>query len=74
LEQAEATIRDLQTRLAKECFAKEDAQHAAHRAAAEVRAVQQTLRAVQDELLGERLARQNAEQEQEDLITTRTIG
>ena len=63
-----------QTRLAKECFAKDDAQHAAHRSAAEVCAVQQTLRAVQDELLGERLARQNAEQEREDLITTRTIG
>ncbi len=62
-EQTQATIRDLQTQLAYERLAKDEALEAARRAAGETRAAQQNLRAVQGELLDERLARQNAEQE-----------
>ena len=68
LEQTQATIRDLQTQLAYERLAKDEALEAARRAAGETRAAQQNLRAAQDELLDERLARQNAEQEREEFI------
>ena len=74
LEQTQATIRDLQTRLAYERLAKDEALEAARRAAGETRAAQQSLRAVQDELLDERLARQNAEQEREEFIAARMTG
>jgi hypothetical protein len=70
-EQTQATIRDLQTQLAYERLAKDEALEAARRAAGETRAAQQNLRAVQDELLNERLARQNAEQEREEVIAAR---
>ena len=71
LEQAQATIRDLQTKLAQERLAKDEALQAADRAARETRAAQQTLGCVQDELLDERLARQIAEQEREEVIAAR---
>jgi hypothetical protein len=71
LEQAQAMIRDLQTKLAQERLAKDEALQAADRAARETRAAQQTLGGVQDELLDERLARQNAEQEREEVIAAR---
>jgi hypothetical protein len=74
LEQTQATIRDLQTKLAYERLAKDEALEAAGRAACEIRAAQHNLRAVQDELLDERLARQNAEQEREEVIAARMNG
>jgi hypothetical protein len=74
LEQTQATIRDLQTQLAYERLAKDEALEAARRAVGETRAAQQTLRTVQDELLDERLARQNAEQEREEVMTARMTG
>ena len=67
-------IRDLQTQLADERLAKDEALEAARRAAGETRDAQQALRAVQDELLDERLARQNAEQEREEVIAARMTG
>ena len=73
-EQTQATIRDLQTQLAYERLAKDEALEAARRAAGETRAAQQNLRAVQGELLDERLARQNAEQEREEFIAVRMTG
>ena len=73
-EQTQATIRDLQTQLADERLAKDEALEAARRAAGETRDAQQALRAVQDELLDERLARQNAEQEREEVIAARMTG
>ena len=74
LEQTQATIRDLQTQLAYERLARDEALEAARRAAAETRAAQQNLRAVQDELLDERLARQNAAQEREEVMAARMTG
>jgi hypothetical protein len=65
LEQTQATIRDLQTKLFYERLAKDEALETARRAARETRAAQQNLRALQDELLDERFARQDAEQERE---------
>jgi len=73
LEQTHATIRDLQTKLADEHLAKNEALEAARRAADEACAAQQNLRAVQDELLDERLARQSAEQEREEFIAVRVV-
>ena len=74
MEQTQATIRDLQTQLAYERLAKDEALEAARRAAGETRAAQQNLRAVQGELLDERLARQNAEHEREEFIAARMTG
>ena len=65
MEQTQATIRDLQTKLFYERLAKDEALETARRAARETRAAQQNLRALQDELLDERFARQDAEQERE---------
>jgi hypothetical protein len=74
LEQAQATIRNLQTKLAYERLAKDEALEAARRAAGETRKAQQALRAMQDELLDARLARKNAEQEREEVIAARVNG
>jgi hypothetical protein len=74
LEQAQATIRNLQTKLAYERLAKDEALEAARRAAGETREAQQALRAMQNELLDARLARQNAEQEREEAIAARMNG
>ena len=74
LEQTQAAIRDLQTKLSYERLAKDEALEAARRAADETRAAQQNLRAVQDEKLDERLARQNAEQEREEFMAARMTG
>jgi hypothetical protein len=74
LEQAQVTIRDLQTKLAYERLAKDEASEAARRTAAETREAKQALCAVQVELFDERLARQNAEQEREEVIAARMNG
>ena len=74
LEQTQTTIRDLQTKLAYERLAKDEALETARRAACETRAAQQNLRAVQDELLDERLARQNAEHEREEFVAARVTN
>jgi hypothetical protein len=61
LEEAQITIRDLQTKLAHERLAKTEALEAAQRAKTDEQAVQQTLQLVQAELMAERLAHRNAE-------------
>ena len=61
LEEAQSTIRDLQTKLAHERLAKDEALQAAQRAATARQDVQLTLQAVQAELTAERLARRAAE-------------
>jgi len=58
LEEARATIRDLQTKLAHERLAKNEA---VQRAEAEAQGAEQGLQAVKAELAGERAARQTAE-------------
>jgi hypothetical protein len=63
LEEAQAAIRDLQTKLAHERLAKDDA---ARRAESERQANQQALQTVQDELATERAARQQAQQDQQE--------
>ena len=61
LEEAQVTIRDLQTKLAHERLAKTEALEAAQRAETDEQAVQQTLLTVQAELVAERLALRNTE-------------
>jgi hypothetical protein len=61
LEEAQITIRDLQTKLAHERLAKFEALEAAQRAATAEQAVQQTLHLVQAELVAEVLALRNTE-------------
>ena len=61
LDEAQITIRDLQTKLAHERLAKTEALEAAQLAATAEQAVQQTLQPVQAELMAERLAHRNAE-------------
>ena len=61
LEEAQVTIRDLQTKLAHERLAKTEALEAAQRAATDAQADRQTLQSVQAELMAERLAHRNAE-------------
>jgi hypothetical protein len=60
LEEAQVTIRDLQTKLAHERLAKVEALEAAQRAATAEQAVQQTLHLVRAELVAEVLALRNA--------------
>jgi hypothetical protein len=62
LEEAQITIRDLQTKLAHERLAKDEALEAAQRAATAEQAVQRTLQAVQAELVAEVLALRNTEE------------
>jgi hypothetical protein len=59
LEEAQITIRDLQTKLAHERLARNEALEAARRAETGEQAVQQTLLTVQAELVAERLAHRN---------------
>ena len=61
LEEAQVTIRDLQTKLAHERLAKDEALEIIRRQTADGQAVQQNLLAVQEELAAERLAHRNAE-------------
>jgi hypothetical protein len=61
LEEAQAMIRDLQTKLGHERLAKDDALETIRRQTADGQAVQQTLQTVQSELVAERLAHRNAE-------------
>jgi hypothetical protein len=62
LVEAQNAIRDLQTKLAHERLAKDEAIQAAQRAQTDGLAVQQTLQAVQEELAVERLVRQKNEE------------
>ena len=68
LQEAEATVRDLQTKLAHERIAHEEA---VRRMEGEMQAVEQALQRVQDELATERGCRQKAEQERDDAIAAR---
>ena len=68
LQEAEATVRDLQTKLAHERIAHEEA---VCRMEGEMQVVEPALQRVQDELAAERGCRQKAEQERDDAITAR---
>ena len=68
LQEAQATVRDLQTKLAHERIAHEEA---VRRMEGEMQAVEQALQRVQDELATERGCRQKAEQERDDAIAAR---
>ncbi len=61
LGEAQATIRDLQTKFAHEHLARDEAIQVVQRAEADKLTVQQTLQTVQAELAAERLARRDAE-------------
>ena len=68
LQEAQATIRDLQTKLAHEKLARDEA---IQRADGERRIVELALQRVEDELAIERDCRQKAEQERDDAIAAR---
>jgi hypothetical protein len=68
LQEAQATIRDLQTKLAHETLARNEA---IQRADGERHAVEQALQKVQDELAVERDCRQEAERERDEAIAIR---
>ena len=61
LEEAQITIRDLQTELAHERLARDEAMEAAERAETGEQAAQQTLQSIQEELVAHRLALRNTE-------------
>jgi hypothetical protein len=61
LEEAQITIRDLQTKVAHERLARNEALEAAQRVGTAEQVVQQTLQSVQAELVAERLALRNTE-------------
>jgi hypothetical protein len=63
LEEAQITIRELQTKLAHERLAKDEALEAAQRAETEKQTAQQTLQTLQTELMAERRDRQKPERE-----------
>jgi hypothetical protein len=67
-QQAQAAIHDLQTKLAHERLAKDDA---VQRADSEKQIVEQVLQSVREELAAEREFRRNAEQERDDAIAAR---
>jgi chromosome segregation ATPase len=68
LQEVQATIRDLQTKLAHERLARDEA---LQRAISEKQVVEQALQRVQDELAVERDRRQEAEQERDRAIAAR---
>ncbi len=68
LQEARATIRDLQTKLGHERMANVEA---VHRSDAETRTIRQALQAVQDELATGNAARQKAERERDEAIAGR---
>jgi DNA repair exonuclease SbcCD ATPase subunit len=68
LQEAQATIRDLQTKLAHERLARDEA---IQRVVSEMQVVEQALQRVQDELATERGCRQKAEQERDDAVVAR---
>jgi hypothetical protein len=68
LQEAQATIRDLQTKLAHERLAKDEA---IQRVVSEQQVVEQALQRVQDELAVERDCRQKAEQERDEAVAGR---
>jgi hypothetical protein len=71
LEEAQVTIRDLQTKLAHERLAKDEALEGTQRAATEKEADRQTLLTVQAELVAERLALRNTEDALADALEGR---
>ena len=68
LQEAQATIHDLQTKMAHERLARDEA---IQRVDSEKQVVEQALQRVQDELAVERDCRQKAEQERDDAIAAR---
>jgi hypothetical protein len=68
LREAQATVRDLQTKLADERIAKDEA---VHRAEGEVQTIRDALLAAQHELANERADRQQAEQERDRAVVAR---
>ena len=68
LQEAQATIHDLQTKLAHERLARDEA---LQRADSEKQVVEQALQSVREELAAERDCRQKAEQERDDAIAAR---
>ena len=71
LAEAQAAIRDLQTKLAHDRLAKDEALQAVQRAENERQAVQQALEAMQEELAAERALREKAEQGREQAVAAR---
>ena len=68
LQEAQATIHDLQTKLAHERLARDEA---IQRADSEKQVVEQALQSVREELAAERAGRQKAEQERDEAIAAR---
>jgi len=68
LQEAQATIRDLQTKLAHERLARDEA---IQRVVSEMQVVEQALQRAQEELAVERDCRQKAQQERDDAIAGR---
>jgi flagellar biosynthesis GTPase FlhF len=68
LQEAQATIRDLQTKMAHDRLARDEA---IQRTNSEKQVVEQALQRVQEELSVERASRQKAEQERDDAIAAR---
>ena len=68
LQEAQATIRDLQTKLAHERLARDEA---IQRVVSEMQVVEQALQREQEELATERASRQKAEQERDGAIAAR---
>ncbi len=71
LAEAQAAIRDLQTKLAHDRLAKDEALQAVRRVDAERQAARQALEAVQGELAAERALREKAEQGCEQAVAAR---
>lgn len=71
LAEAQAAIRDLQTKLGHDRLAKDEALQAVRRADAERQAVQQALDAMQGDLAAERALREKAEQGREQAVAAR---
>jgi len=70
LQEAQATIKDLQTKLAHEHMANDES---ARRAEDGRLAIQDALQTAQEELAAERLARRQAEQERDEAIAARRV-
>jgi hypothetical protein len=68
LHEAEATVRDLQTKLGHERIAHEET---AHQLEGEMQAMRQTVQALQDQLLAERTVREQAEHDRDQAIAAR---
>jgi hypothetical protein len=67
LQEAQATVHDLQTKLAHERFARDEA---IQRTDGERQVVEQALQSVREELAAQRASRQKAEQERDEAVAT----